>query len=326
MSMVIRVAAVWFAWAAAGWALAEGDPGEIVGPAECVECHKNIDGVWKKMRHYETFQDAHRSRKGKKFLKALGIKRMKSPDAPCAQCHYTMQQREGKKLLRALAGVSCESCHSAAKEWIAIHSEFSGKSEEDETAIEEAKRWADAELAGMIRPGNVYRLAQNCLSCHLTPSQEVVDAGHPTGSDFELVAWSQGEVRHNIHYTPENNPADAARLRILFVAGAVAELESALRTLAGGGEGDYAKELVSRAKVAVDKLTEIAGVVDAPELQGMADSAKVDLTPGDASLNAVADAIAEESLDFFARTTGAELDGIDALLPAPDDYVGEVSQ
>ena len=325
MGTVVKTAALLFTWALAGWVFAEGDPGAIVGPGECAECHENIETIWKKTAHYRTFREAHRSEKGKKFVKALGIKRMKSSDAPCAQCHYTVRQREGKKLPRAIAGVSCESCHGAAKEWIKVHSEFSGKEEEEETSIEEAKRWVDSEIAGMIRPGNVYRLAQNCMSCHLTPNEDIVNAGHPIGSDFELVAWSQGEVRHNIHYTDENNEASPARKRILFVAGAVAELESALRALAEGGKGDYADNLISRAKAASKKLNDIAKVADAPEVKAMADAAGVEFKSGDKSLSGVADKIAEQSLNFFARVTGAELSGIDPMLPAPSEYAGDAA-
>ena len=58
--------------------------------------------------------------------------------------------------------------------------------------------------------------------------------GHPAGSAFELVSWSQGEVRHNTWHSKgrENVPASAARRRMLYLVGLGAELEAALRAIA----------------------------------------------------------------------------------------------
>ncbi|MDJ0932204.1 hypothetical protein [Breoghania sp.] len=83
----------------------------------------------------------------------------------------------------------------------------------------------------MIRPSMTYTLAKNCFSCHLAPNEKLVNVGgHAAGSAFELVAWSQGEVRHNTWYNKgaSNPAASTERQRMLFIIGRIAELETAL--------------------------------------------------------------------------------------------------
>ncbi len=57
--------------------------------------------------------------------------------------------------------------------------------------------------------------------------------GHKPGSSFDLVSWSQGEVRHNTWYSQgkENVAADAARKRMLYLVGLGVELETGLRAI-----------------------------------------------------------------------------------------------
>ena len=54
--------------------------------------------------------------------------------------------------------------------------------------------------------------------------------GHKAGSSFELVSWSQGEVRHNTWHSKgkENVPASAARKRMLYLVGLGVELETGI--------------------------------------------------------------------------------------------------
>ena len=83
----------------------------------------------------------------------------------------------------------------------------------------------------MIRPSSLYRLAKNCYSCHVVPQEDLVNkGGHPAGSAFELVSWSQGEVRHNTWHSKgkENVPASAARKRMLYLVGLGVELETGI--------------------------------------------------------------------------------------------------
>ena len=58
----------------------------------------------------------------------MNVKRIKS-DSLCLNCHFTNQTKADKT--KAIAGISCESCHSAGKDWIKVHSEFSGKKKKE---------------------------------------------------------------------------------------------------------------------------------------------------------------------------------------------------
>ena len=90
--------------------------------------------------------------------------------------------------------------------------------------------------AGMRNPVNVYLIAQSCYRCHTVPDEQLVnDGGHVAGSmDFEFVAWSQGTLRHNFVRTngQTNDASSRQRLRQMFMAGMIADLEFSLRATA----------------------------------------------------------------------------------------------
>ena len=119
----------------------------------------------------------------------------------------------------------------------------------------------------MIRPRLLYDLAKNCYSCHVVPQEKLVNVGgHPAGSPFELVSWSQGEVRHNTwHNKGKDNPvADAGRKRMLYLVGRAVDLETALRAVATATKRKlYAFEMARRADRARKDLAAASEV--APE-------------------------------------------------------------
>ena len=207
------------------------DPAKIVGPNACAECHKQEAEAWKGTHHFKTFREMPRRKEANEIAEKMGVQRIRS-ESLCLTCHYTVQQKENNK--QPIAGISCESCHSAGEDWIKVHSQFSGKTEKTETKAEEEARWKLADSKGMIRPSSLYRLAKNCYSCHVVPQEDLVNkGGHPAGSAFELVSWSQGEVRHNTWHSKgkENVPASAARKRMLYLVGLGVELETGIRAV-----------------------------------------------------------------------------------------------
>jgi hypothetical protein len=232
---------------------------------------------------------------------------------------------------KPIAGVSCESCHGSGEAWIKVHSGFSGKTEQTETKAEEAARWKKADALGMIRPRSLYRLAKNCYSCHVVPQEKLVNVGgHPAGSPFELLSWSQGEVRHNTWYSKgsENKPADAARKRILYLVGRAVDLETAIRAIGKATARKlYAFEMAKRADRARQDLAAAAKAVpDVPELAKivqLSHSAGLKLN-NDPALTAAADGIAKQILSLTEKYDGSKLAGVDSLLPGPDKYKGEV--
>ena len=215
---------------AAGGTVAS-DLAKIVGPNACAECHKQEAEAWKGTHHFKTFREMPRRKEANEIAEKMGVQRIRS-ESLCLTCHYTVQQKENNK--QPIAGISCESCHSAGEDWIKVHSQFSGKTEKTETKAEAEARWKLADSKGMIRPSSLYRLAKNCYSCHVVPQEDLVNkGGHPAGSAFELVSWSQGEVRHNTWHSKgkENVPASAARKRMLYLVGLGVELETGIRAV-----------------------------------------------------------------------------------------------
>jgi hypothetical protein len=181
----------------------------------------------------------------------------------------------------------------------------------------------------MIRPGTIYRLAKNCFSCHVVPQEDLVNVGgHSIGSAFDLVAWSQGEVRHNTWYSKGPNvEADAARKRILYVVGLSVELEVAFRSIAAANaRKTYAFMMAKRADVARKKLATAAeaspGVPELAKIVQLSHTAGLKLNNA-AALNAAADGIANTILGVIQKYDGSQLAGIDGLIPGPDAYKGK---
>lgn len=311
--------------------MAEGsaapEPVATVGPNACGECHKQEVEAWKGSHHFRTFREMPRDARAKKIADKLGLRRIKS-ESLCLACHFTVQQRDGGS--EAIAGISCESCHSAGKDWIKVHSSYSGKKAETESKAEAKARWKLAESKGMIRPGSLYRLAKNCLGCHVVPQEKLVNVGgHRSGSTFDLVAWSQGEVRHNTWHSKgkSNVPASASRKRMLYLVGLGVELEISLRaTGKATARQVYAFEMARRVDVARRKLAAAARAApDVPELARMVElghSAGLKLN-NDAALTAAADGIAELTKSIAAKYDGSTMAGLDGLIPGPDRFKGK---
>jgi len=303
---------------------------KVVGPNACAECHKEETEVWKKTHHFTTFKDMPRSKEAREIADKLKIKRIKS-ESLCLNCHFTARASGRKK--KPVAGISCESCHSAGKDWEKLHSEFSGKTEQTETKAEEAARWERADKLGMIRPVSIYKLAKNCYSCHVVPQEKLVNVGgHLAGSPFELVSWSQGEVRHNLWYSKGERNAKATpnRKRMLYVVGVAVELETALRAVAVATKRQtYAFRMAQRADAARQKMGAIAKAVpEAPELAAIANlgySAGLKLENQEA-LSEAADKIAIEALGLSDKYDGSTFGAVDALIPAEDKYKGSPSK
>jgi hypothetical protein len=233
-----------------------------------------------------------------------------------------VQQKENQK--QPIAGISCESCHSAGEDWIKVHSGFSGKTEKTETKPEEEARWKLAASKGMIRPSSLYRLAKNCYSCHVVPQEDLVNkGGHPAGSAFELVSWSQGEVRHNTWHNKgkENLPANAARKRMLYLVGLGVELETGLRAVSQATARKlYAFEMAKRVDRARKQLAAAAKAApDVPEIAKLVEyaySAGLKLN-NERSLTSAADGVSKLLSSITEKYDGSTMAGLDGRCPDP---------
>lgn len=302
------------------------DPANVAGPDACGECHKSSVAVWKKTRHAITFKELSRKKEAKKIAKNLGIRRMKA-DSACLSCHFTSAVVKGK--VKPIAGITCESCHGAGKKWIKEHGDYGGKgvTMESEKPDHKIARYAKSEAAGMIRPMRLYKVAANCYGCHTVPNEKLVNVGgHPAGSKFDLVAWSQGEVRHNVWYSKENNEASAARKRMMYIVGKALDLEFALRGIAKATQkATYAVAMAKRASAAGKAMKKIAAAVKTPEIEAIvatANGVKLKLN-NSANLTAAADKIGAQAKKFSRAHDGSKFAAVDALLPGADKYKGK---
>jgi len=302
------------------------DPAKIVGPNACAECHKQEAAAWKETHHFKTFREMPRRKEANEIAKRMGVQRIRS-ESLCLSCHYTVQQKGSNK--QPIAGISCESCHGAGEDWIKVHSQFSGKTETTETKAEKAARWKLAESKGMIRPSSIYQLAKNCYSCHVVPQEDLVNkGGHPAGSAFELVSWSQGEVRHNTWHSKgkKNVPASPARKRMLYLIGLGVELETGLRAVSRAKVRNvYAFEMAKRVDRARNQLAAAAKAApNVPEIAKMVDyaySAGLKLN-NERYLTAAADGVSKLLMSITEKYDGSTMAGLDSLIPGPDQFQG----
>ncbi len=313
-----------FGFAAEGGVATEA--AKIVGPNACAECHKQETAAWKGTHHFKTFREMPRNTEANEIAEKMGVRRIKS-ESLCLNCHFTVQQKDNKE--EPIAGISCKSCHGAGKDWIKVHSGFSGKKENTETKAEEEARWKLSDSKGMIRPRAIYQLALNCYGCHVVPQEDLVNkGGHRAGSDFELVSWSQGEVLHNTWYSKgkDNVPASAARKRMLYVVGLGVELETSLRAVGKAtARKPYAFEMAARADRARKQLAVAAKAApDVPEIANIvefANSAGLKLN-NERALTAAADGVSKLLASITEKYDGSTMAGLDSLIPGPDKFKG----
>lgn len=306
----------------------DSDPENVVGPNECAECHKEEAEIWKGSHHFSTFRKMPRTKEARAIKKKMKIKRLKSQSL-CLTCHFTVQKV--KKRPKAVSGISCEKCHGDGKGYLKVHAEFSGhKKKEDEPKAKAIQRWKKSEAAGLIRPKALYALAKNCYSCHVVPQEKLVNVGgHPAGSKFELVSWSQGEVRHNVWYNKgkSNAKASTKRKRMMFLVGLAVEFETAIRAVGVATKKQtYAVKMARRAAAARKRLAQASKAL--PRVRELKTMVKLSKSAGlklnnNRALSAVADKVAVETLALIAKHDGSKFAGIDKMIPSEKDYKGK---
>ncbi|HZZ17730.1 MAG TPA: cytochrome c family protein [Opitutaceae bacterium] len=310
---------------------ASPDPMKVQGPESCGECHKQEVEAWKLTHHFSTFNDMHRTDDAKAIAEKMGIHRIKS-ESLCLDCHYTSKQTaDGPQVI---AGVSCESCHAAAHDWINVHNDYGkGFTKATEPADHRTARIAAALKNGMLRPDDIYSVAQNCYKCHVVKDEKLVNVGgHTPGSaDFSLLSYSQGEVRHNFMDSAGKMNADdsPARLRMLYAVGTLLDLEYSLRAVARSTEkATYAVTYAHRVKAVKAALAKINDTAPTPEItQVLAATASISLKLNNADeLNGAADKVQALAQAFAKAHDGSDLAALDPLLPGPATYKGKTYQ
>jgi hypothetical protein len=315
---------------AASPAIAAPDPAKVMGAERCGECHKNEFAVWKETIHYETFTSLQRRPTAQEIAGKLGIKSLKR-EGVCVDCHFTSMVAPSGGT-EVISGISCESCHGAARDWIDVHGDYGGKNvgREQESPEHRTDRLARSAAAGMIGARDLGRLAARCYACHTVPNEKLVNTGgHPAGSDFELVTWSQGQVRHNFGEGNVNRESTPAQLRVMYVVGQGLALEANLRGVAKGTTKDrFATSMAKRVAAAKENLSRVAAAVKFPEVEAMlaaAGGVALKLN-NEAALVAAADRVGQATRSFATSNDGSKLAALDAILaelPPPKGKVFE---
>jgi hypothetical protein len=304
---------------------------KVGGPESCAECHFEEIEAWKKSAHFKTFNELHRKPETNAMLEKLGLGKIKS-ERQCMECHYLSRPVEG--VLEATNGISCESCHGAGQDWARTHGDYGeGFTKATEPAARRDQRRAEAILAGMITSANLYALGASCYQCHVVTDEKLVNVGgHPPLSEgFNLLTWSQGEVRHTMIHTDyqANTPATPAHRRRLYVVGLILEVEYGFRAVAQAKErAVFGLTLARRTDAARKALEKIQALAPTPEL-----AAILPLAMGTglrlnnaAELSAAAEKISALGRQFADRVTGEQLAAIDRLVPVESQYRGKVHQ
>lgn len=302
------------------------NPHQVMGAESCEKCHAAEVSVWKQTPHSATFLTLHRKPEAQQIASRLGISSFKN-DSSCIRCHYTMQTADTG--IEAISGVSCESCHGAAKNWIDLHHNYGGRgvTKQTETAAHRIERLRASIGAGMRNPINVYMLAQSCYRCHTVPDERLVNVGgHNAGSmDFEIVAWSQGTVRHNFLRSDgqSNQPSSPERLRQMFVAGMIADLEFSLRATAAATEkATFGVTAAGRASRAAKRLAAAQSKLEQPlldEILSVYRSVELKLN-NSLQLTEAANSIAALGIRFAATVDGSQLSAIEPYIPGQDRW------
>ena len=272
------------------------------GPGKCGECHKGANAVWAKSEHGTSFKEIHKKPSVKAIITAAGGTTNMRRNDVCTACHFTMVTTKPGAPPVSQMGTSCESCHGPSSDWLSIHNASGDKAARDAKAIK----------AGMIMPHMLYDIATNCLSCHgaardgVNPETyaKLIDAGHAPASNFELVRYSQGTVRHrfyppNINQNKEMTPAELARM---FITGHAAALVMTAEVAGKGKNAKYEgtiKQLDTAARAALEA---VKGQV--PE------AATLLATPNDANARKLVAAIASKDLT----------PQVGSMLPAKNTY------
>ena len=319
------------------------DPAKIVtGIADadrCAACHKLEYQKWETTKHATNFKTLHETQRAKDISKRLGFPFMQY-ESLCIKCHYTGVVRDGE--LQAVFGVSCQSCHGPAWDWIEIHNKWGeGHTHDTETSEHRKERISHAKAAGMLRPSELYGVVANCYQCHTVPHEELVNKGeHPVGSSgFDLLQRID-EIRHNYLRAQfdasdtSNHPDPPGRSRVMFVVGRMVDVEYSIRAVAEAtAEGTYSKAMVDRASNAAINLQLVNSTFPIPEVTGALKAVNgTSLKPNNqrALLN-VADGIRQLTKQFIQKYTtdrneideGGKLSKLDNLIAGKEEPVTE---
>lgn len=164
----------------------------FVGAQGCSSslCHgggsaeRNAYTVWKGLdRHSRAFASLA-SERAARIAQGLSLP-APAQTRRCTECHAPLQTVPEERLMAGAKpedGISCESCHGPAQDWVRSHTR------RDFTHAQNVQTGV-RELRGL------YARANACVACHQVLSPDILAAGHPP-LVFELDAQTVAEPRH----------------------------------------------------------------------------------------------------------------------------------
>jgi Cytochrome c554 and c-prime len=168
-------------------------PAKFLGAQSCAStsCHGG-GGAKQNQLLVWSLKDFHSHRpaatlataRSKQIASVLDIKDP-TADVRCTTCHaplHEVSETLRGENFKVSEGVSCESCHGAAENWIRAHTR------KDFTS-------ADRLAAGLRDLPNLYVRANTCVACHQNVDNDILKAGHPE-LIFELDGQSVAEPKH----------------------------------------------------------------------------------------------------------------------------------
>jgi len=315
------------------------DPTKVMGARACLNCHPSESLALMQSTH----SAAHLKLRGanaKKYAEAMGLKKPASESMACVQCHAT-PRTSFTGSVQVISGVSCESCHGESggeDGWLNAHAVYgpNGSTPESETDEHRATRLKRIDKAGMVRASHITKLANKCFGCHSVNNAALVNAGHKTGSGFEFVGRTIGEVRHNFHQNQSINADEpslwadrhggdtAARRRIKFLVGVLMDAQIAFATLSKIDdeevlESEFAEQVFGRAEPPLEYLEVSIEALedDVPEqLETAFELLEEGLDAGYEEREVLAEAAEglDELVKWFATQDGKSLEALDDVL------------
>jgi hypothetical protein len=177
----------------------------------------------------------------------------------------------------------------------------------------------------MIHSEMIYEIASNCYGCHTVPNERIVNQGdHRAGSDFDLVSWSQGAVRHNFSSSdgapdgPTNRPISPEMRRRYFIVGTMVDMEHSLRNLSRAKEpgGAFHKAMVDRVNQDLKTILAFLEAVQIPELESAIGDIPSTVDTATEIGADLPDKIGAATKQFAAKYDGSELAAVDGMIEA----------
>jgi hypothetical protein len=169
----------------------EGGPARFTGSPSCMSSSCHGGGTGKNEGLLFARKDVHT--RGASLLANTRSQRiaevLQIPDAArsqrCLVCHSPLQTVPQQRVMKGVLpenGVSCETCHGPAEQWLRFHTRPDATHEQNVSV-------------GLRELRDFYHRANACVACHLNIEPELRRAGHPD-MFFELDGQMTAEPPH----------------------------------------------------------------------------------------------------------------------------------